>query len=313
MGKIAILFPGQGAQFVGMGQTLSAQSATAKDVFDKIDAIRPGTSQLCFEGPAEDLNKTINTQPCIFAVELATFATLKDMGIRANALAGFSLGEITGLAAAEMVNLKDGLKLVTKRGQAMEQATKEFDATMIAVLKLDEPTIEALCKEFKQCYPVNYNCPGQLVVALLKSDMDGFMERVKALKGRGIPLGLSGGFHSPFMTYATKLLEKEIFGLTFSQGSVPLYANATALPYPDTSVEIRGQLLYQINHPVLWEKTIRGMINEGFTTFIECGPGKTLAGLLKKIDSSVTCYNSDALINNYYESQKAGKEWSLEC
>lgn len=313
MGKIAILFPGQGAQFVGMGQTLSEQSIAAKDVFDRIDAIRPGTSRLCFEGPAESLNKTINTQPCIFAVELASFTVLKDMGIQPDGLAGFSLGEITGLVAADMVNLKDGMQLVIKRGRAMEQATKEFDATMIAVLKLDDATIEVLCKEFKQCYPVNYNSPGQLVVALLKSDMDGFMLRVKELKGRGIPLGLSGGFHSPFMTYATKLLEKEIFGLDFSRGSIPLYANATALPYPDTSVEIRGQLLYQINHPVLWEKTIRGMIDEGFTTFIECGPGKTLAGLIKKIDSSVTCYSSDALINDYYESQKAGKEWSLEC
>lgn len=313
MGKIAILFPGQGAQFVGMGQTLSKQSTSAKDVFDQIDAIRPGTSQLCFEGPAEDLKKTINTQPCIFAVELAGFAALKDMGIRPDALAGFSLGEITGLVAADMVNLNDGMKLVIKRGRAMEQATKEFDATMIAVLKLDDTAIEVLCKEFNQCYPVNYNSPGQLVVALLKSDMDGFMQRVKELKGRSIPLDLSGGFHSPFMTYATKLLEKEIFGLDFSRGSIPLYANATARPYPDTSEDIRGQLLYQINHPVLWEKTIRRMIDEGFTTFIECGPGKTLAGLLKKIDSSVTCYNSDALINDYYESQKAGKEWSLEC
>ncbi len=313
MGKIALLFPGQGAQFVGMGKPLYELSPTARAVFDQVDTFHPGASTLCFEGPAETLNQTENTQPCIFAVELAAWSALKRIGIEAQGIAGFSLGEVTGLVASGVLSMEDGLKFVKKRSQAMEEAAQMTPATMIAVLKLDDPTVEALCKEFNQCYPVNYNCPGQLVVSLLKADLELFQARVKALGGRGIPLTLSGGFHSPFMTYATKLLEKRIYELTFSEASIPLYSNAYAKPYPEAPQKIRDYILHQINHPVLWEQTMRNMIANGFTTFIECGPGKTLAGFLKKIDKSVTCLHVETVLTDYLEAQNAGKEWSFIC
>lgn len=313
MGKIALIFPGQGSQFVGMGKPLYEHSPSARAVFDQIDSLRHGTSDLCFEGPAEALNQTQNTQPCIFAVELAALATLKAVGIKAQGISGFSLGEVTGLVASGVLSLEDGLKFVKKRGKAMEEASNMTPASMVAVLKLDNATVEALCQEFCQCYPVNYNCPGQLVVALLKDDQELFLTRVKELGGRGIPLSLSGGFHSPFMTYATKLLEKKIYELTFSQGTIPLYSNAYAKPYPTSPVDIRSYILHQINHPVLWEQTMRNMIEDGFTTFIECGPGKTLNGFMKKIDKSVTCYHVETLLTDYLEAKNAGKEWSFIC
>ncbi|MEO1816500.1 MAG: ACP S-malonyltransferase [Acetobacterium sp.] len=313
MGKIALLFPGQGSQYVGMGKPLYELSPCSREIFDQVDAIHPGTSTLCFEGPAEALNQTQNTQPCIFAVELAALAALKCVGVEAQGTAGFSLGEVTGLVASGVLSMDDGLKFVKKRGRAMEEASQMTPASMVAVLKLDNATVEAICKEFNQCYPVNYNCPGQLVVALLKDDQEAFLTRVKEQGGRGIPLTLSGGFHSPFMTYATKLLEQKIYELTFAAGSMPLYSNAYAKPYPEAPVDIRNYILHQINHPVLWEQTIRNMIADGFTTFIECGPGKTLSGFIKKIDKSVTCYHVETLLTDYLEAKNAGKEWSFVC
>ncbi|KNZ41566.1 ACP S-malonyltransferase [Acetobacterium bakii] len=313
MGKIAFLFPGQGAHFVGMGQSIFDTSPSGKGVFESIEALRPGTLSQCFDGPKEVLNRTVNTQPCIFAVEIATMVTLNDMGLSPQAVAGFSLGEISGLVAAGIISLEDGLQLVTARGQAMEMATRGSDATMAAVLKLDNAVVETLCAEFTGCYPVNYNCPGQLVVALLTADLPDFVARAKALGGRGMPLGLSGGFHSPYMEEAVKTLLPTLNGLSFLKGSIPLYGNATALPYPQSPEEVKAGILHQINHPVLWEKTIRQMMADGITTFIEVGPGKTLGGFLKKISSEINSFHSDDLIRDYYEKQKAGKEWSLEC
>jgi len=313
MGKIALLFPGQGSQYVGMGKPLYELSPCSREIFDQVDVIHPGTSKLCFEGPAEALNQTKNTQPSIFAVELAALAALKCVGVEVQGIAGFSLGEVTGLVASGVLSMEDGLKFVKKRGQAMEEAAQMTPAAMVAVLKLDNIKVETLCKEFNQCYPVNYNCPGQLVVALLKEDQELFLTRVKELGGRGIPLTLSGGFHSPFMTYATKLLEKKIYELRFSEGAIPLYSNASAKPYPAAPVDIRSNILHQINHPVLWEQTMHNMIADGFTTFIECGPGKTLSGFMKKIDKSVTCYHVETLLTDYLEAKNAGKEWSFVC
>ncbi|MGV8906851.1 MAG: ACP S-malonyltransferase [Acetobacterium sp.] len=313
MGKIAFLFPGQGAHSIGMGKSIFDSSVSGRTLFNNIEALRPGTKAQCFEGPTEILNQTVNTQPCIFTVECAALMTLKEMGVVPQGVAGFSLGEITGLVAADILTLEDGLTLVTARGQAMEKATRKSDATMVAVLKLKNDVVEALCQEFSECYPVNYNCPGQLVVALNNKDLPDFVNRVKVSGGRGLPLGLSGGFHSPYMAVATKELEPHLAELSFSKGSLPLYGNATGLPYSESPNDIKAAIIYQINHPVFWEKTIHQMIADGFTTFIEVGPGKTLGGFLKKINSEIKSFHSNDLILDYYEKQKAGKEWSLEC
>ncbi|MBK5244328.1 MAG: ACP S-malonyltransferase [Eubacteriaceae bacterium] len=313
MDKIAFLFPGQGAHAVGMGKSIVELSPSGRGVFDKIETLRPGTKIQCFEGPAEILNQTVNTQPCIFTVEMAATMALNDMGLIPQAVAGFSLGEISGLVASGILSIEDGLTLVIARSQAMKMATQKTDATMVAVLKLNNDVVEALCQEFSLCFPVNYNCPDQLVVALNNKDLPEFLARVKALGGRGLPLGLSGGFHSPYMTEATNQLEPNLANLSFSKGSIPLYGNATALPYPESPNEIKSAILYQINHPVFWEKTIHQMIADGITTFIEVGPGKTLSGFFKKINSKIKIFHSDDPIKDFYEKQKAGKEWSLEC
>lgn len=313
MGKIALLFPGQGSQFVGMGKPLYDLSPTARHVFDQIDSLHHGTSKLCFEGPTTELNQTHNTQPCIFAVELAALSALNCIGVEPQGIAGFSLGEVSGLVASGVFSLEDGLKFVIKRGQAMQEAAQMVPAVMIAVLKLDHEKVEAICKEFNQCYPVNYNCPGQLVVSLLKEDQALFLKRVKEMDGRGIPLTLSGGFHSPFMTYATNQLESKIYELTFLKGTIPLYSNAYARPYPESPVDVRSYILHQINHPILWEQTMGNMINDGFSTFIECGPGKTLGGFIRKIDKSVTYYHVETLFTDYLDARNAGKEWSFVC
>jgi|LGVF01.2.fsa_nt_gb [acyl-carrier-protein] S-malonyltransferase len=313
MDKIAIIFPGQGAHSVGMGSLIYGKIPSAKECFDTIDHHRPDTSSQCFNGPLEVLNQTSNTQPCIFSVEYATFIALSHMGIKPQGIAGFSLGEITGLVAASILSLDDGLSFVIARGKAMENASKHATSTMVAVLKLENNHIENLCKKFNQCYPVNYNCPKQLVVALQQKDLTVFLNEVKQLGGRGLPLGLSGGFHSPFMNHAVSELEPILNQLFFSKATIPLYGNSMATPYPIETEAIKNTILHQINHPVLWEKTISNMITDGFTTFIEVGPGKVLGGFLKKINSSVRYFHSSDLIHAYLEKQDSGKEWSLEC
>jgi [acyl-carrier-protein] S-malonyltransferase len=291
MGKIAFLFPGQGAQFVGMGKETAVNFKTAQTVFEQADAIKAGTSNLCFEGSLEELNLTINTQPCIFTVEIATLEALKEIGINPSGFAGFSLGEISGLVASGSIDLSAGFELIEKRSRAMSTATADFEAMM---------TVLSICQAFEMAYPVNYNCPGQLVVSLLKKDEKEFQKLVKEAGGRGMPLKVSGGFHSPFMTSAISSFEESLKSIDFKNSDFPLYGNQTALPYPDDQEEIRTTVLNQISHPVLWEKTIRQMIADGFDHFIEVGPGKTLSGFIKKIDPSVKCDHADDLLNDFF-------------
>lgn len=298
MGKIAFLFPGQGAQFVGMGKETAAHFKSAQAVFEQADAIQNGISSLCFNGPIEALNQTINTQPCIFTVEIATLMALKEIGINPSGFAGFSLGEITGLVAAGLIDLSAGFELIEKRSAAMAAATADFDAMMIAVLKLDNETVLSICQSFENAYPVNYNCPGQLVVSLLKEDEADFLKKVKEAGGRGMPLKVSGGFHSPFMASAMSPFESSLKDFSFKKPELLLYGNTKALPYPVEPALIKETILNQISHPVLWEKTIRQMIADGFDHFIEVGPGKTLCGFMKKIDASVQCHHADDLLKD---------------
>jgi [acyl-carrier-protein] S-malonyltransferase len=279
MGQIAFVFSGQGAQYSGMGQSLCAASVAARTVFDAVDAIRPGTSAQCFTGSKEDLSITSNTQPCMFAVELAAAKALEEAGIQPARLAGFSLGEVAALTYSGAVSLEDGFRLVCRRGTFMQQAAETADTGMVAVLKLDNETVETLCARREQVYPVNYNCPGQVTVAGLKSELDALKADIKAAGGRAVPLAVSGGFHSPFMAPAAAQLEQVLREMEITDPSIPLYSNYTAQLYTG---DYRELLCRQVCNPVRWQAIVEDMAANGIDTFIEVGPGKTLSGLIAK-------------------------------
>ena len=289
MGKIAFVFSGQGAQAPGMGKELYECSAAAKAVFELCDSIRPGTSEQCFNGTKEELPVTANTQPDMFAVEVAAARALVEAGIQPDALAGFSLGEISALAFSGAVSLEDGFKLVCRRGELMQEASNAADSAMVAVVKLPPEKVEELAGQFDQVYPVNYNSPAQTVCAGLSSSMDGFKAAVKAAGGRALPLKVSGAFHSPFMSSAAKGLAEVLAPMEFAAPSCPLYSNVTAQPYEDG--QFKDLLSRQVENPVRWQTIVENMIAAGVDTFIEVGPGKTLAGLIGKIDSDVRALN----------------------
>ena len=287
MGRVAFVFPGQGAQSPGMGKELAEVSSAAAKVFAAVDAIRPGTSGQCFAGSAEELQETKITQPCMVAVELAAAAALTEAGVKADMAAGFSLGELAALSYAEVVDASTSFSLVCRRGELMQEAAETFDTSMAAVVKLDNETVEKLCAQFEDVYPVNYNCPGQVTVAGLKAQMPDFSAAVKAAGGRALPLKVSGGFHSPFMAKASEKFGEALENVAFAAPAIPLYSNVTGQPYGDNAKEL---LTEQICNPVRWETIIRSMIAEGVDTFIEVGPGSVLQGLIKKIDSSVRTF-----------------------
>ena len=280
MGGVSFLFSGQGDQFPGMGQNLYETYPAARDAFDLCESLRPGTLEQCFRGTAEELKETRNTQPCLFAMELAAAAVLKEKGIVPEAAAGFSLGEVTAAAFTGIVDRETGFRLVCKRGALMQAAAEQFDTSMAAVVKLTPETVQELCSRYSQVYPVNFNCPGQITVSGLAEQMTAFAADVKAAGGRAIPLKVGGAFHSPFMAQAAQAFADELANAAMSKGRMPLYSNVTARPYEE---DPRTLLAKQIASPVLWERIIRNMADAGMDTFIEIGPGKTLTNMVKKI------------------------------
>ena len=287
MGKIAFVYAGQGDQYPGMGQELTQQYPCAAEVFARCDAVRPNTSRQCFGADEEELKQTVNTQPCLFAFELAATAVLRQAGIQPAAVAGFSLGEVAAATAAGIFDLETGFRAVCLRGQLMQQASEQVDAAMAAVVKLTPETVCRLCSEFDAVYPVNFNCPGQITVSGLAEQMQEFSKLVRAAGGRAIPLKVRGAFHSPFMADAAQAFGQALEEIPVSPNTIPLYSNVTGQPY---DAEARHLLSRQICSPVQWESTICHMIASGIDTFIEIGPGMTLTNMTKKINSSVKTY-----------------------
>lgn len=288
MGKIAFVFPGQGTQHPGMGLDLKKNDLFARFTFIQADQLRPGTSDQCFYGDAETLKQTANTQPCLFTVEMAAAQALIGQGVTPDMVAGFSLGELAALTITGGVDFESGIKMVTHRGKLMQDAAEKVDSAMIAVMKLDTAKVEELCAAYPEAYPVNYNCPGQTVVAVKRESLEGLREAVKAAGGRAMPLKVSGGFHSPFMAEAAEQFNAYLQDVKFSRFKVPLYSNYTARPYDQ---DCRELLTKQICNPVRWQELVENMIADGADTFIELGPGDVLSGLIRRIDKSVRTYH----------------------
>jgi len=280
MKKIAFVFAGQGAQYSGMGKSLYDISPAVKVLYDRAEEIRPGTMNQSFTGTAEELRLTQNTQPCLYLADLAAALALEEKGVHADMCAGFSLGELAALAYAGAYSHADGFALVTKRAQYMQEASIGMDPGMAAVMKLETETIERICAETGDVYPVNYNSPGQIAISGTRDGIETFKAKAAGLGGRIMDIPVSGAFHSPFMRTAAEKLTEEMKHMPFSLPAKPVYANKTAEIY---GADIAGTLAEQVQSPVLWEKSVTAMWEAGAEIFIECGPGKTLAGLIRRI------------------------------
>lgn len=289
MGKVAFVFSGQGAQYPGMGKELTEVSPAAKAIFDLADNIRPGTSQQCFSGTKEELTITSNTQPDMFAVEVAAANALLEAGIVPDMLAGFSVGEISALGFSGAVSVEDAFRLVCRRGELMQDASNEVSTGMAAVVKLSPEKVEELAAAAEQVYPVNYNSAAQTVCAGLSSSMADFRASVKAAGGRAIPLKVAGAFHSPFMHSAAVGLVEVLAPMEFGEPKYTLYSNVTAEPYE--AGKYKELLSRQVENPVRWQSIVENMAAAGVDTFIEVGPGNTLTGLIKRILPNVTALN----------------------
>lgn len=287
MGKIAFIFSGQGAQYSGMGKELYDFSPAAKAVYDMADSVREGTSKQCFEGSTEELCKTVNTQPCVFTADLAAAYALVERGIKPDCVAGFSLGEIAALAFSKMLSDEEAFKLVCKRGELMDKAATENPGAMAAVMKITPQQVEEICSKFDKTYPVNYNSPAQTVVATTSENADKFCEAVKEAGGRAKLLAVSGAFHSPFMAEAADGLAEYMEKVDFSQPETVIYSDVTAKPYEG---DYKALVKAQVESPVKWQTIVENMVADGVDTFIEVGVGKTLTGLVKRINGDVKAF-----------------------
>lgn len=284
MGKIALVFSGQGAQYSGMGKELYDCSPAAKAVFDMADSVRGGTSKQCFEGTAEELSVTVNTQPCVFTADLAAARAVLEKGIKPDCVAGFSLGEIAAIAFSGMLSDEEAFKLVCRRGELMDKAAKANPGAMLAVMKLSADKIEEICKRFDSTYPVNYNSPAQTVIATKEENVNALIDAFSEVKGRAKRLAVSGAFHSPFMAEAAQGLLEYMSGVELGAPEIPVYSNYTAKPYDG---DYKALIKAQVENPVRWQTIVENMAADGVDTIIEVGVGKTLTGLIKRINSDI--------------------------
>ena len=283
----AFVFPGQGAQFVGMGKDLYENNQVAKDLFDKANEILGfNITDIMFEGSDEELKQTKVTQPAVFLHSVISALCMGD-DFKPEMTAGHSLGEFSALVAAGALSFEDGLKLVYKRALAMQKACEAAPSTMAAIIALPDATIEEVCAEVSKpgniVVAANYNCPGQVVISGNIEAVNEACEKLKAAGAkRALPLKVGGAFHSPLMQPAKEELESAIEATEFHTPKCPVYQNVDAKPHTDPE-EIKKNLIAQLTAPVRWTNEVQNMIADGATDFTECGPGKVLQGMIVKI------------------------------
>jgi len=288
----AFVFPGQGAQFVGMGKDLYDNNSLAKELFEKAnDILGYRITDIMFTGTDEELKQTKVTQPAVFLHSVIKALTLGDE-FDAQMVAGHSLGEFSALVAAGTLSFEDGLKLVYARAMAMQKACEISPSTMAAIVGLPDDKIEEICAEINKeghvVVPANYNCPGQLVISGNIEAVGEACERLKAVGAkRALPLKVGGAFHSPLMQPAKDELQAAIENTEFSTPNIPIYQNVDGKPHT-SPVEIKNNLIAQLTSSVRWTSCVQNMITDGANDFTECGPGKALQGMIGRIDKNVS-------------------------
>ncbi|GAA4871318.1 ACP S-malonyltransferase [Paenibacillus vulneris] len=296
MGKVAFVFPGQGAQAVGMGRDIYESDPAAKAIFDRADqALGYSLSSLIFDGPDSELKITYHTQPALLTTSVAYLELFKSKGLQPDYLAGHSLGEYSALVAAGVLSFEDAVRTVRARGEFMDQAVPSGQGAMAAVLGGEREALQKLCSEVSKEAGVvelaNLNCPGQIVISGSKEGVQAIVERGKEIGAkRVIPLEVSGPFHSSLMKPASERLSDVLSAVPMQTASVPVVANVTARPVQEPE-SIRELLVEQVHSSVLWEDSVAWLIEQGVDTFVEIGSGTVLAGLIKKIDKSVKIYS----------------------
>lgn len=298
--KTAFVFPGQGSQKVGMLQDLYNEFPIVKERFDQADqALGYSISKLCFEGPDTELLKTANTQPAILTASVACYEILKEKGFTPDIVGGHSLGEYSAMVAAGVIDFKDAVYLVHKRGEFMQDAVPLGQGAMAAIINLDRNKVVAICdqvtEEVGSVQAVNFNCPGQIIISGQTEAVEKACELMKeAGAKRAIMLPVSGPFHSRLMEPAAKRLKEEMDKIQFHDAQIPVVANVTGKILTDANA-IKESLLVQVASPVLWEDCVAEMANFGAEAFVECGPGKVLTGFTKKINKEMKLANVEDL------------------
>ncbi len=296
MSKIGFLFPGQGAQSVGMGQALAENFPAARKLYDQANEILGyDLAKLCFEGPAEQLDSTVISQPALFVTSLAALEMLRaerpEVALACEMSAGLSLGEYTALVFAGVMSFEDGLRVVQRRGQAMQDAADRTPSGMVSVLLLDRDQVERVCADASSTGKLsiaNYLCPGNIVLSGENAACERAAELAEAAGGRAVPLAVAGAFHTSLMEPADARLAEALAGVPLGKPDIPVVSNVDAAVHDDPA-EVRELLVRQVVSPVLWEDSMRLMLEQGVDEFYEIGPGNVLRGLLKRINRKIPC------------------------
>ena len=303
MGKIAVIFPGQGAQMVGMGRILTEKYPEIKRLYANAnDILGYDITKLCFEGPAEELDSTVVSQPAIFLTSIAALEVLKiespEVLLSVEATAGLSLGEYTALTFAGAIRFEDGLKLVQKRGRAMQDASDATPSGMVSILGLEYSQVEELCDKARgdgMLQVANLLCPGNIAISGTNAACEQAAELAAEMGAmKAVPLAVAGAFHTPIMHPADEKLAEVLNSIEIKAPNIPVISNVDAKPH-DNPEDIRKILVKQVLNPVLWETSMCYLIEQGFDTFYEVGPGRVLRGLLRRIDRKTVCHNIEVV------------------